>query len=272
MTKQIITQGLEPSKDLIALFKTAQPSQAIKITIEPQEQAGQGIQAGIEPSKIIDKILVQTLNNKISNSIKPSIEETERFIIFLNKRLNLGLADNLIINIQDTSKSTKGFFMPKQHKNHYENKKDALNYICISSLYLTDKPYETIAHETAHFINAMSGHIPKNNYHTKQFKNQAERLLLEVNKGKYGYNETKETPAFLELIKEFEPNKDAYLIYQNKEDRNKKGSRNILYTCNCGTKIRTARNKEKPLKAICEYCNSQFMSQEGNNEGNAEND
>jgi predicted SprT family Zn-dependent metalloprotease len=170
----------------------------------------------------------------------------------------LGLADNLIINIQDTSINTKGFFMPSNHKNHYENTHGSLNYICISSLYLKEGPYETIAHELAHYINELENHKSKGNYHTKYFKTTAEKLLLKVSKGQHGFNITEETPEFKLMLEEYEPSQDAFKIYQHKEQANKKGSRNLLFMCSCGCKIRTAKNEDKPLKAVCGYCNSFF--------------
>jgi hypothetical protein len=221
----------------------------------------------VSNQEVVSKVIVQTLKeekcksvmkNSISNSISPSIEEIERFIIFLNNKFKLGLQDNLIINIQDTSINTKGFFMPKEHKNHYDNTTNALNYICISSLYLKEKPYITIAHELAHFINELENHKSKGNYHTKHFKKTAEKLLLIVNKGQYGFNQTDESPAFIEMLQEFKPSDTAFLIYQNKENNKKVGSRNLLFTCNCGVKVRTAKNENKPLNAMCLYCNSEF--------------
>ena len=199
---------------------------------------------------------------QLSNSIKPSIEEAERFILFLNKKFGLGLQDNLIVNIQDTSINTKGFFMPKEHKNHYDNTKQSLNYICISSLYLKDKPYETIAHEVAHFINHIQGNTGHNNYHHKHFKRVAEQLLLKVERGKYGFNITSETEEFLKMLEEFKPSETAFHIYQNKQDTEKQSTRNLLFMCGCGVKIRTARNEDKPFKAICSYCETEFKEVE----------
>lgn len=233
-------------------------SKGIKTPLLNSQEQEQGES---QANKIIDKVIVQTLNNKITNSIK-SIEESERFIIFLNNKFKLGLADNLIINIQDTSINTKGFFMPKEHKNHYQNTNGSLNYICISSLYLKDKPYETIAHELAHYINELEGHKAKNNYHTKYFKITAEKLLLKVTKGQHGYNYTEETPEFLEILKEFSPSPDAFHIYQTKEESKKVGSRNLLFMCACGCKVRTAKNEDKPFKAVCSYCNTEFIQAE----------
>jgi len=202
-------------------------------------------------------VCVQTLKEEVTNSIKPSIVECERFILFLNKTFNLNLTDNLIVNIQDTKRTIKGFFMPKEHKNHYNNTHQTLNYICISSLFLKDNPYEVIAHGLAHFLNAIKGYAPKSNYHTKHFKEEAEKLLLKVEKGNYGFNVTSTTEEFKQLLNDFKPNKEAFKVYQNKEESVNK-SRNILFMCDCGVKIRTAKNDDKPLKAVCLYCNSEF--------------
>ncbi len=207
-----------------------------------------------------DKFIVQTIKDKLSNSIKPSIEESERFILFLNGRFNLNLPDNLIINIQETTETTKGFYMPKEHLKHYSNTIQELNYICLSSLHLKNTPYETICHELAHFINDSEGHKAKNNYHTKEFKKVAEMLLLKVSKGKHGFNHTEETEEFKKMVaEEFKPSQDAFHIFQNSYKGKKEKSRNLLFKCGCGCKIRTARNEEKPLKAICSYCNTEFI-------------
>jgi predicted SprT family Zn-dependent metalloprotease len=217
-----------------------------------------------------DKLIVQT----ISNSIKPSIEETERFILYLNNKFTLNIKDNLIITIQETSKNAKGYFMPLESPKHYEKgtetaqdneittitgKTTALNLICISSLYLKEKPYITIAHELAHYINHINNKKAKNNYHHKEFKKVAELLLLKVSKGKHGFNQTDETEEFNKMLIDFKINPNAFLIFQNSQDKAKKGSRNLLFICNCNTKIRTALNEDKPLKAICGYCNSPFI-------------
>jgi predicted SprT family Zn-dependent metalloprotease len=226
-----------------------------KIIIE-NEEISKDAQESIHLSAVVSSnISVQTLNN----SIKPSIEEIERFIIFLSNKFSLWLKNDLIVNIQATNPSTKGFFMPNTSENHYENDITALNYICISSLFLKNNPYETIAHELAHYINQLDGHNCKCNYHTKHFKIIAEKLLLKVEKGTHGFNITNETPEFKALLSEFSPDKNAFIIFQNHQDKEKKSTRNLLYTCSCGVKIRSAKNEDKPLKAICGYCNSEFM-------------
>lgn len=201
---------------------------------------------------------VKRIKNKISNSIKPSIEESERFILFLNKRFNLNLPDNLIVNIQETRKNTKGFFMPKEHSKGFENTTQSLNTICISSNYLKDTPYETLTHETAHFYNHINGikDCTKNQYHNKHFKEMAEKLLLDVERDKNrGYAYTSKSKEFEKMLKEFKPNKKAFHIFQKVKKKGKSPNRNILYMCDCGVKVRTAF---KPFKAVCQHCNSEF--------------
>jgi len=209
------------------------------------------------------KTKVENIKTKLGNSIQPSIAETERFICYLNKRFGLELPDNLIVNIQETTKSTKGFFMCKEHAKHYENTKQPLNYICISSNFLKDTPHETIAHETAHYYNYVKGikDCTVNQYHNKHFKEVAEKLLLKVEKGKRGFAYTSVTPEFTEMLKEFKADKKAFHVFQKLKDKEKAQNRNLLFTCGCGIKVRTARNEDKPFNAICQYCNTEFTQQ-----------
>jgi len=199
------------------------------------------------------QVSVQT----IKNSIKPSIEEIERFILFLNNKFALNIKEDLVINIQETGRNAKGYFMPLDHYKHYQIDNNALNLICVSSLYLNSTPYETIAHELAHYLEHFEKKT-KGNYHGLAFKRQAERLLLKVTKGQHGYNTTEETELFKQLLIEFIPNPNAFLIFQNTKPKSKQTSRNLLYECSCGIKIRSAKNEDKPLKAICSYCKSEF--------------
>jgi hypothetical protein len=230
-----------------------------------------------------------------SISILHSITAIETFISYMNKRFNLPEHNNLIVLIQRTELNVKGYFSPNSWGvfKHNNPEQECLNLdiekniheISLSSINLIFEPYETIAHEYAHFLNT---HLDKyegntRNYHTLDFKKRAEQLLLRVEKGIYGFNQTYETEPFKNMVKDFlneypEFN-DAFKIFQptdsriigidgNGKPRDKDGniikptpkspSRLILYTCSCGVKIRTARNKDKPLKAVCGYCNTEF--------------
>ena len=196
------------------------------------------------------------------NSISPSIKESERFIYFLNDRFNLNLnLEDLTILIQETKPSIKGFFMPSLHLRSFKTDEEKkLNTICLSSHTLKQNPYETLTHELAHYIDLIkNNHIPKSNYHNKNFKLIAEKLLLKVEKGIYGYCYTSETDEFKQLLKEFKPSLNAFKIFQQiSQNKKKDKSRLLLFMCECGTKIRSAKNENKPLKAICLYCNSEF--------------
>ena len=209
------------------------------------------------------------ITTKINNSITPSIKEIERFILFLNNKFNLDLPNNIIINIEKTSPRYKGFFRPSLNPEHYKKEEEILNQIVLSSHYLNLNPYETIAHEVAHFINYSKGikDCSNSQYHNKKFKIQAEKLLLIVEKTKKGYNHTKESPAFLKMLEEFKPSPNAFNVFQSINDKQKKkANRNLLYICDCGVKIRTAKNESKPLNSMCLYCNSFFKLVEGEDE------
>jgi len=203
---------------------------------------------------------------EMKHSIKPSIQEAERFILFLNDRFKLGLQADLVVNIQETSSKVKGFFMPKEHPKHYttDSEGNPLNYICLSSHFLKSTPYETIAHELAHYINHIEGFPAKNNYHHKHFKAQAEALLLKVSKGNHGYNFTEETEEFKQMLVEFKPSPNAFAIFQHTQEKGRAKTRNLLFVCDCGVKIRSAKNEDKPLMATCGYCGGEFKQQGDN--------
>lgn len=207
---------------------------------------------------------IPVMNEELSNSIQPSIDEIERFVIYLNKCFHFNMPDNIIVNIQETSKNTKGFFMPSAHLKHYENTDKALHYICVSSNYLKDTPYETVAHEFAHFVNEVKKikDVSGFQYHNKHFKEVAETLLLKVEKGKRGYAYTYVTDEFKKMLEDFKPNPNAFRIYQHQKGVTKSPNRNLLFMCECGVRVRTARNGDKPFQAICQYCKSEFALQE----------
>jgi hypothetical protein len=212
-----------------------------------------------------------------SISIKPSIAESERFIKFLNHRFNLELRNDLIILIHETSQNTRGYFksvmcekiwkadslnnLPFKQQQATEQK--PLNSIVLSSHTLKDMPYMVLAHELAHYINFIKGikDCSGNQYHNKHFKAQAEKLLLKVERDKRkGYAYTETTPEFLKMLEDFKPDTTAFKVFQETtEPKTKPKSRLLLFMCDCGFKIRCAKNENKPLNAVCQYCNSPFM-------------
>jgi len=211
-----------------------------------------------------DLVVVQTPMQEISNSIQPSIAEAERFILFLNNKFGLNLPNNLIVTIEGISHKTMGYYMAQNKIKGYTNTQQDLNTITLNSIHLKNDAYGTIAHEVAHFYNNANKikDCTTNQYHNKYFMQVAQRLLLEVKKGVRGFAYTEPTPQFLTMLNnEFIPNTQAFHIAQYYTEKNKKPSRNLLYMCACGCKIRTAKNEEKPLKAVCSYCGQEFTQQ-----------
>lgn len=256
-----------------------------QVQIQTQDTDGQAdgvalnnraiIQSWIDDAKPEESRAVESENALIS--IVPSVAECERFIQFLNHRFSLDLPEKVTILIHETSPRFKGYFRPKENLKSWclntENK-EPLNSIVLSSHSLTETPFETLAHELAHYIN----HTKKikdcsnSQYHNKHFKEQAEKLLLEVKRldNSHGYAFTFETPEFKEMLNEFKPSQDAFKIFQNIEPKQRKAkSRLLKYSCSCGCIIRTAKNEEKPLNAVCQYCNTQFK-QDGESDAESE--
>lgn len=194
----------------------------------------------------------------ITQSIEPSIKEIERFLLFLNKKFNLGLNfDNITILISQAHKNTLGYFSPNGFKNDKEN----LSGLVLNSIHLKTHPYETIAHELAHYYNNQMGikdTSQNGKYHNKKFKATAEMLLLSVAEpsDNRGYTYTSETTDFLSMLQnEFKPDTNAFNIKQLIHEKAKKPSRLFKFVCDCGFIIRTGR---LDLKATCEYCNTEF--------------
>lgn len=206
---------------------------------------------------------------KQQESIKPSITEIERFCSFLNERFNYNLdLSNLIVLIHETKPNTLGFFRSVECANIWNTSEEQkpLNSIVLSSHNLrargNDTPYETIAHEFAHYVNFIKGikDASSNQYHNKHFKARAEEMLLSVEKGQRGFAYTGETDEFKQMVSEFKPSQDAFKIFQDNKPKASKGkSRLLLFVCSCGCKIRTARNENKPLNAVCQYCETEFQ-------------
>jgi len=206
-------------------------------------------------------------NNK-NKSIIPAINETERFIEFLNKKFSLGLPSDYVVNIHKASKQVLGYFMPASNPQAYKttenNKEKPLYNITINTLHLKNSnPYEVIAHETAHFINNVLGinDTSSNQYHNKHFKKQAERLGLTCERTNKGYALTKTNDYFNKLVQEFKPQKEVFNIFQTAKEQ-KKGTRNYLFMCSCGFKVRCG---DKGLNAKCLKCGGEFKLQEQKN-------
>jgi len=195
------------------------------------------------------------------NSFIPMLKECEKFVLFLNNKFSLNLPSNYVITINKASKNTTGFFMPKEHEEKFKNTTQDLNNINLNTLYLKkSSPYEVLAHETAHFINnsLKIKDCSSNQYHNKHFKKQAEKLLLSVERTKHGYSRTEETEEFKEMLKEFNAEPEVFNICQNIKTKKPSKTRNKLYICNCGVKVRCATE----LKATCNLCDSEFIKQE----------
>lgn len=215
-----------------------------------------------EPLK--EQISITTQENKgviNNNSFIPALNECERFVKFLDKKFNLNLPSNYVITINKASKNAIGFFMCKEHNEKFINSTQDLNNINLNTYYLKENnPFEVLAHETAHFINYLKGvkDCSSNQYHNKKFKAVAEMLFLKVDKGKKGYNITSETEEFNKIIEEFKPNKEVFNIFQQIGTKKPSKTRNKLFMCSCGVKVRCATE----LNAVCLECNTQFIKED----------
>lgn len=194
------------------------------------------------------------------NSLIPAIQEGERFISFLDKKFKLGILEDFIISFHKQRKSILGTFTPKEHPESFRYDKEKFHIITINTIHLKGNPYETLAHELAHFVNEFRGikDCTANQYHNKKFKLMAESLLLSCKEQKgRGYAHTEPTPAFNEMVdKEFKKNEKAFEIFQNAMDKkNKQTTRNFLFSCS--NECFKVRCGDKDFDGICS-CGKEF--------------
>lgn len=203
------------------------------------------------------------LNNK---SLIPALNESEKFIKFLNEKFNLNLPNDFLINIQKAGKGKIGFFTPCNHADAFKTDDKGikpLHSITLNTLFIkTANPYEVLTHELAHFINETKGikDCSTNQYHNKHFKAVAEMLFLKVEKTKKGFSQTSETDEFNNMLKDFGTEKDVFNIFQQHEEKGKAGTR--LYLWECAEKCFKIRCGNQELNASCDNCKTQFQKEE----------
>jgi hypothetical protein len=193
-------------------------------------------------------------------SIKPCIEELERFFAFLNKKFDLKMPSNVIVTVQSQGRvrNAMGWFKPQAWQN---GKEPAIHEINVCAEFLQSHPYETMAHEVAHLCTLKTKEkFPANNYHSKTFKQFAERFSLKVEATKtYGWAKTSETEAFKELVAEFKPKPEVFELLRNMAASKKQTTRMLKYQCGC-TVVRCATK----LDAKCYQCLQTFKRDRGN--------
>lgn len=186
-------------------------------------------------------------------SLKPAIAELERFYAFLNEKKGLNLPANAVITIQSAGRiKAHAWFRPRSWENHVEPEIHEIN-ICAESL--TAHPYESLAHEMAHFCELKAGKLgSKCGYHGQKFKEYAEKLGLAVEKDeKKGWAVTSETPEFENLVLEFKPEKEVFDIFRKTVETKKAPTKMKKWTCGC-TIVRCATE----LLAECKACGQKF--------------
>lgn len=195
----------------------------------------------------------QSLNLRTpKHTLQPVTEELERFYDYLNQRFCLNLPHNVVITIQTTGRrNAKGWFCLGIWND--EQKQD-VHEINLCSEYLQDEPYHTLAHEIAHFMELKEkGKLSKGNYHGKTFKNCAEKLGLNVEKGRYGWCKTNETEEFNNLLNEFGTKKEVFKLLRKNKKATKQPTRMKKFACGC-TIVRCATE----LGAECWLCGMKF--------------
>lgn len=125
--------------------------------------------------------------------------------------------------------------------------------------------FTTLVHEAAHGMAAvrkLKDTSRNGRYHNKVFKALAEELGLEVGKqGSRGWAATTITSAaaarWAGTIEALGRALQAFRFAES--SRKKKGSRNLLAVCGCGTKIRLTRSAYEAAPIVCGACEQEFQ-------------
>lgn len=198
------------------------------------------------------------------NSIAPLIEEAERIIAGVCEHHGLKVKPKqIVVTIQTRGKKKMlGWYW----KNRWANGvKDALHEINIAAETIkTTDIGELLIHELAHAENAAHGvkDCSKNQVHNKKFKERAESLGLIVKDRdeRYGFAFTELGPESQALLKKLAFKPQLFQMCRLPEaTKEKKGSRLRLWMCQCGTKLRVAKDD---LDVTCNVCETVFEKQE----------
>ncbi len=205
------------------------------------------------------------------NYIGIALEELYRIFDLLNKKYFSNQLPAPIITIQTTKKSNvMGWFTLDKIWKSIEEKdfKDEKHEINISAEFLrrdVSDIVETLQHEICHYYNKLADIVDYHgNYHTKKFKETAEKFGLVCHKdSKIGYGLTERSEQFNEFIKnEIKPNKDSFVYFRSFVLKKKVAERKknlFKYKCEqCNTEAKA----KKDTNLICGNCNSEMVIQE----------
>jgi hypothetical protein len=125
--------------------------------------------------------------------------------------------------------------------------------------------FETLLHEAAHGVAAalkVKDTSRGGRYHNKEFKRLAEDLGLEVSKqGSRGWAATTLKPEtakrWQQTIKALDKALGSFRFAEG-AGKKKPGSRMLLATCDCGTKIRLSREAYEAAPIVCSACEQVF--------------
>lgn len=129
---------------------------------------------------------------------------------------------------------------------------------------------ETLMHEMCHYFNKLSDIKDcSGNMHNKKFKEAAERIGLEVERGKsvgWGYTKLGEE-LYLYVHDEVKPSDEAFEYFKSvpvKENTGKKRKKSLFkYTCpECGQVVKGKRD----IRILCGECNVELVMEDVSDE------
>lgn len=199
----------------------------------------------------------KTKSGKMENSIIDATRELERWYHQINCSIYDNQMDDIRIVIQTKGRIKKaiGFFSAKRWKKENGDYISEIT-VCAEDLSSND-PFEVMLHEMVHAFNNQNGIVDccSNGYHNKQFKNQAEKHGLNVEKSKtYGFCFTSLNDDGKKLRDEIKPKDELFKTFRI--DGHCKQTYLRKFVCDCGMILRVARISE--FSATCNNCKSEF--------------
>jgi len=192
------------------------------------------------------------------NSLAPLIEEAQRVLAEAVRHFGLKVDPaSFVVTIHPAgARQALGWFWAGRWANGVADK---LNEINLSAEHLKGDVGEVLLHELAHAENHANGLKDcAGKVHNARFKAMAERLGLEVlpRDRRVGYGFTKRGPEADAFLASAGFKSEVFALVRGAEVSGKKGSRQRLWTCACGVKVRVASDD---FQATCGRCGGEFF-------------
>lgn len=218
--------------------------------------------------------------------LKQQTEVLELSFDYFNEKLFNSLLPQAMITIQSRGKdncfgwcSVDPIWYTGESGTDIEQSTENFYEINFSAEYLNRKfedIMETLIHEMVHLSNITQGidDCSKKQFHNENFKNEAERVGLRVEKVKrYGWTDTHLTEELIKLVDELKVPKDIFVFARIDKAIKKVTKQNTKIKLVC-PKCKNKITAEDEINVICKDCDCEYVICHGKEKGkgNKENE